>query len=523
MSLISAMYNGIAGLTVHSQAMSVVGNNLANSSTMAFKRSSTQFEDFFYQNVTTGNSFGQVGLGADIASISGDFSQGAFETTSSATDLAISGNGFFMVNNPNTDKTYYTRAGNFDFDKNGYLVDPNGYVVQGWKAYTNSTTGQVSNIGSLGDIKLASFQISPSATTKMRMVTNLNKSVTEKTTDATDPFFALFKTWAGQSEDTALSDSSYSYQSTLKVYDKAGASHDVTIYYDKVSNASGANVWEYVVACDPTEDGRTVNGVKVSSTSSAGLLMTGTITFDSSGSIKSMSAFTLSSNATGNYKDLTNWVPASFSTDGYPVFTANFTASSNASVSTASNASNIKLDLGLHSATKGGGWTGGVANASLVGTDFDSLPVMTSAKADDTTTTAYSSAFSIVDQAQDGYASGYLQSVAVDSDGIVTGTYSNNQTKSLFVVGLANFTNLQGLEREGSNLYSATTDSGDPRIGTANNAGMGSIASGKLEQSNVDTATEMVNMITYQRGFQANSKVISTVDSMLSEVIQLKR
>jgi flagellar hook protein FlgE len=128
-----------------------------------------------------------------------------------------------------------------------------------------------------------------------------------------------------------------------------------------------------------------------------------------------------------------------------------------------------------------------------------------------------------VDQSQDGYTSGYLQSIAVDSDGIVTGTYSNNQTKSLFVVGLANFTNLQGLEREGSNLYSATTDSGEPRIGTANNSGMGSIASGKLEQSNVDTATEMVNMITYQRGFQASSKVISTVDQMLSEVIQLKR
>jgi len=521
-SLMSAMYTGISGLSVHSQAMSVIGNNLANTSTMGFKRTSVQFEDFFYSNVTTGGTFGQVGMGANIASLYGDFSQGSFQDTSSSTDMAISGNGFFMVHNPNSENLYYTRAGNFTFDKNGYLVDPNGYVCQGWKAYTDSSTGKVSNIGSLGDIKLTSYQLAPSASTKLRMVTNLNDEAEEKTNDATDPFFAMFKSWAGQS-DTPLGDTSYAYQSTLKIYDQAGTSHDVTIYYDKASNSSGKDVWEYVVACDPTEDGRTIGGVKVSTTSSAGILMTGTLSFDSSGSISSMSAFTLSSNATGDMKDLSNWVPASFSSDGYPLLTANFAQASNASTTNADNAVNVKLDLGIHSTATGGGWSGGVANASLVGTDPDNLPGMKSAKADDTTTTNFSSAFSIADESQDGYASGFLQSVSVDSDGVVSGKYSNNQTKNLFVVGLADFTNLQGLRREGGNLFSKTLDSGEPRIGTANTAGMGSIASGKLEQSNVDTATEMVNMISYQRGFQANSKVISTVDSMLQELIQLKR
>ncbi len=522
MSLMSAMYNGISGLNVHSQAMSVVSNNLANTSTMGFKRTSIQFEDLMYANVTTGDSFGQVGLGAAIASISGDFSQGAFLDTSSATDMAISGNGFFIVQDQNTGGTYYTRAGNFTFDKTGYLKDPNGYVVQGWKANTDSLTGAVSNIGSLGDIKLDSFQINPAATTKLRMVTNLNASSTEKTSDATDPYFAMFKTWAGQS-DTALADTSYSYQSTIKVYDESGSAHDVTVYYDKASDASGKNVWEYVVACAPDQDGRTINGTQLSTTSSAGILMTGTLSFDSSGRLTNMSAFSLSSNATGDFKDLSNWVPAKFSSDGYPLLTANFTASSNASTATSSNASNIKLDLGIHSTQAGGGWTGGVANASLVGTDPSNLPGITSAKADSTTTTSWSSSFSINDSSQDGYASGNLESIKVTADGVVVGSYSNNQTKNLFVVGLADFTNRQGLSREGGNLYSKTLDSGEPRIGTANAAGMGSIVSGKLEQSNVDTATEMVNMISYQRGFQANSKVISTVDSMLQEVIQLKR
>ena len=521
MGLMTAMYNGISGLNVHSQAMSVVGNNLANTSTVGFKRSTMQFEDFFYSNITTGNSIGQVGLGASISSIYGDFSQGAFEDTSSATDLAISGNGFFMVRNSNSDSVYYTRAGNFTFDTNGYLVDPNGYVVQGWKANTDST-GNVSNIGSLGDIKLDSYTLAPKATSKVRLVTNLNSSTDDLTTDATDPFFALMKTWAGTS-DTPLSDTSYGYQSTIKVYDQSGTAHDLTVYYDKVSNSSGKNSWEFVVTSNPSEDGRTINGTALNSTSAAGLLMTGTITFDSAGRMSKMSAFTLSSNATGNMKSLSNWVPATFSTDGFPQLTANFTASSNASVSTASNASNMKIDLGMHSTSTNGGWTSTIATAADVGTSIDNLPFIAKSKTDSTTTTSYSTSSSILDQSQDGYTAGYLQSIKVDSDGVVTGTYSNNQTKNLFVVGLADFTSEQGLRREGSNVYSKTPESGEPRIGTANSAGMGSIASGKLEQSNVDTATEMVNMISYQRGFQANSKVISTVDTMLSEVIQLKR
>ena len=200
-----------------------------------------------------------------------------------------------------------------------------------------------------------------------------------------------------------------------------------------------------------------------------------------------------------------------------------FRSSSNASLTSASNASNIKLDLGIHSTKSGGGWSYTITSAADVGTDFANLPTLNSATTDNTTTTSYSSAFSILDESQDGYASGFLQSVSVTTDGVIVGTYSNNQTQNLFMVGLADFTNLQGLRREGSNLYSKTLDSGEPLVGTAGNAGLGTIASGKLEQSNVDTATEMVNMISYQRGFQANSKVISTVDSMLQEVIQLKR
>jgi len=521
-SLTAAMWAGVSGLSVHSRAMSVVGNNLANSSTMGYKRSTVQFEDFVYTNLTTGRSVGQVGMGASIASIYGDFSQGLTVDSKSPTDLAISGNGFFMVRNPATGSDYYTRAGNFTFTRDGYLRDPNGYVVQGWKAYTDPVSGQASNVGGLGDIRLDSLQIPPSATTSLRMVTNLNGDAADATTDAADPCFALLKTWAGKS-GTPLGDKSYAYQATIKVFDEAGAARDVTVYYDKVSNASGSKTWEFIVACKPEEDGRTLNGVKLSSTSSAGLLMAGTLSFDSAGNIVNMSAFTLGSNASGDFKNLSNWVPASFSRDGYPLLTPNFTATSNASLPGAANARPIKLDLGLRSTQAGGAWATGVTDASQVGTNLGNLPRLVKPKADPTTTTSYAKPFGIADQDQDGYTMGFLQDINVTGEGVVVGKYSNSRTKNLFVVGLANFNNLQGLRREGGNLFSKTMESGEARVGTAGTAGLGNIAAYKLEQSNVDTATEMVNMISYQRGFQANSKVISTTDTMLQEVIQLKR
>lgn len=523
MGLMSSMYSGISGLTTHSQAMSVIGNNLANSSTMGFKRSTCQFQDMFYSTITAGNNFGQIGTGVSLASIYGDFSQGPYEATNSATDLAIGGNGFFMVNSPQDGSQYYTRAGNFVFNTNGYLVDPNGYVVQGWAASTNNKTGVTSSTGALGDVKLDSFQCAPSATTSMRLVTNLNAASEDKTTDATDPFFALMKSWDGQS-DPSLADTSYSYQSTMKIYDEAGGSHNVTVYFDRASNAAGKDVWEYVVACDPTEDGRTFGGVAANTTSSAGLLMAGTLTFDSTGRLSDMSAFTLSETATGNLKDLSNWVPTEFNDDGYPVFTANFSESSNASAVTSANAINVSMDFGIRSKLSGGGgWSGGVADASLVGTNAANLPGMAQLQTDATTSTSWEKASNTSDQAQDGYSAGYLLGVSVSSDGVVTASYSNSQTKDLFVLGLADFVNLQGLTREGNNLFGKSRDSGEPRIGRAGDAGMGTLASGQLEQSNVDTATEMVDMITTQRGFQASSKVITTVDTMLSEVIQLKR
>ncbi|MEZ0576471.1 flagellar hook-basal body complex protein, partial [Halodesulfovibrio aestuarii] len=131
MSVMGSMYTGISGLTTHAERMSVLGNNLANTSTVGFKSGSVQFEDLFYSSRTLGASVGQVGHGSRVSSIYQDFSQGAYENTGSVTDLAIGGRGFFMVKDSVNGTEYVTRAGNFNFNKEGFLVNPQGLRVQG--------------------------------------------------------------------------------------------------------------------------------------------------------------------------------------------------------------------------------------------------------------------------------------------------------------------------------------------------------------------------------------------------------
>jgi flagellar hook protein FlgE len=138
-------------------------------------------------------------------------------------------------------------------------------------------------------------------------------------------------------------------------------------------------------------------------------------------------------------------------------------------------------------------------------------------------TTSYSSASTTVYQSQNGYAAGFLQSISVDRDGVLTGRYSNGQVQQLYALTLATFNNNYGLYREGGNLFTETRASGPAITGLANTGGKGSIASNALEQSNVDLATEFVKMITTEKGFQANSKTITTTENLMNTLIQLKR
>jgi flagellar hook protein FlgE len=538
------MWTGVTGLLAHGDKMGIIGNNLANVNTIGYKSARMDFQDLIYTSIGTAAGTQQQGQGVRVEAILSDFTQGGFQTSNETTDMAISGQGFFSVQDRINQSVYYTRAGNFRFDRDGYLVDPHNYAVQGWMVDTASlraqrASGEVVNQipikGSVTDIRLDTLALAAQNTNTVTLVSNLDPRTASKSTSTTAPFFSLFQNYnynPSRPSDAPLADTSFGFQNTLKVYDQRGGSHDLTVYFDKVSDVGGREYWEYMVCTTPAEDGRqfTVNGatVNMASNSKAGVLMLGTLVFNDSGGLQNLTAYTLNSNAmTTSVSNLGNWNLARISSSGYPVFTANYRSISGGSITYASNAVSMSLNLGLRNANTT--WNTTATTADQIG--FSHLSNMGRLQGfnpntyflNNLHTTNYESPSATLFVSQDGYPPGTLQGVAVSGDGVLTGRYSNGQVQELYVITLADFASPWGLKRNGGNLFSQTRESGDAVTGRANTGRLGAVASNSLETSNVDMAREMVEMIQTQRGFQANSKVITTADTMLSEVIQLKR
>lgn len=557
MGLSTSMWTGVAGLLTHGEKMNVLGNNLANVNTVGFKYQRMDFEDMFYTEIGTAGGIGQIGTGVKVGGLFSIMTQGGFEDTGEATDLAISGSGFFTVKSAQG-ANYYTRAGNFRFDKNGYLVDPNGNVVQGWQVdqahlasaeLNGENLVRVPTMGSLTDIRLDLLDVKAKATNVMTVIANLDASTAQRnqnlTVDATGNFviddgvnpavqatpeeiFTTYTAYNSQKTDDepALSENAYDYQTTMKIYDELGGAHDATVYYTKITSAEGKGYWEYIVTVPPEEDGRTLDNQTMQSTDKSGVLMVGTMTFSPGGSLENITAFVLDGTSTTTAGPpptygLDQWKQAALDDNGMPKFTANFLGVENANFVGDVNAIPVSLNLGISSGDYS--WAvGSAANAAgVTGTALASA--MSAPNIDTMTTSQLNTQAWTKFISQDGYPPGTLSTVYVDSNGVLTGRYSNGQIRELFVVALADFTNPWGLHREGSNLFSESSESGQPRIDQANSGRLGSVNSTKLETSNVDMAREMVQMILTQRGFQANSKVITTADTMLAEVIQLKR
>ena len=544
MGLSTSMWSGVTGLLANGDKMGVIGNNLANVNTIGYKSARMDFEDLLYTSIGTAAGNDQLGQGVRAEAILSDFTQGGFQTSNEATDMAISGSGFFTVRDRANLATYYTRAGNFRFDDNGFLVDPHNYAVQGWQVDTaalrsQQANGQVINQvptkGAVTDVRLDTLALAAQPTNTVTLISNLDPSSASKSTSNTNPCFSLFQNYnfnPARPTDAPLADTSFGFQNTLKVYDQRGGSHDLTVYYDKVSDVGGKEYWEYMVTCNPQEDGRqfTVNGVtqNMVSNSKSGVLMLGTMVFNDTGTLQNVTSYTLNSNAYANpVSNLSDWTLARISSSGYPVFTGNFRSVSGANTTMASNAVSMSLNFGLRSTSTV--WNTGATDASMIGLSYLSNASFMQGfnPATDVLnnlhTTNFAAASSPLFISQDGFPPGTLQGVSVSSDGVLTGRYSNGQTQELYVVSLADFASPWGLKRDGGNLFSQTRESGAAVVGRANTGRLGSIASNSLETSNVDMAREMVEMIQTQRGFQANSKVITTADSMLTEVIQLKR
>jgi flagellar hook protein FlgE len=491
MGLTSSLFSGVSGLAALGNSMTVIGDNIANVNTVGFKSSRVLFQDILSQTVATQSGSAQVGRGTSLGDVTAAFDQGSFESTESATDLAIGGEGFFIVRDPNnTENEFYTRAGSFRFDKDGNFVTSAGYLVKGWELARNDTTGDVEDIGSIEDIKLANFTSPPEATDRIKVIANLDAQGGDNSVGAA----ALSAAWDGDLAATSnIGDTAFEYQTTIKVYDSLGSTHDITVYFDRGVND---NEYEFIVTCNPAEDKRPIfPGAPAVADALAGhgLLGRGTLQFTPSGVLDS-SAMTFDQLVGGDPAVPANWVaqaaPADL-TNQHFTFEPDFLGG-------AGTAMTVELNFGT--AFNGVSW----------------IP-------DSLSTTQFSSASTTVFQTATGYGAGDLQSISVDVDGAITGQYSNGQVTPLFRVALAKFQNTQGLFKEGGNLFRATRNSGERVTGKPGANGLGSIASNSLEQSNVDISNEFVKMITAQRGFQANSKIVTTVDTMLSDVIAMKR
>jgi flagellar hook protein FlgE len=602
MSITSALFSGVSGLGALGSAMQVIGDNIANVNTIGFKGARATFQDVLSQTISTAAGTSQVGRGVTLSSVSGLFQQGSFESTNEPTDVAIGGDGFFIIRAPGTtDSDFYTRAGQFQFDKDGYFTNPGGYVVRGWALDEN---GEVT--GSVTDIQLTSFSSAPEATDKIEVMVQLDSRVSSQSTDH------LSGRWSGSSS-TPIASTAYQYQTSVKVYDSLGDSHDITVYFDPDDTAD--NKWEFIVTCDPSEDARTGTPTILT-----GLLARGSVKFNTAGAITNLDTEVYDSSTTstetnqtlctgdgsteifyfddgpivGNSETLhftsdalgsgdgttrtfsltsghingnseriyvggTLYASGSYSiddttgvltfgtayvpgnglavtanydvvTDGTYSYTINNDSGAIDFVNKPPSGTVIRADYQHHwtDATNGSSgydqfqanFTGTAQTIDLnLGTRWDGSSWANEALS----TSQYGAASTTIFQTQTGYGSGFLESISVDTDGVITGHYSNGQITELFKLALADFNNPWGLSKEGGNLYAETRNSGDPITGQPGTNGLGRIAPNSLEQSNVDLANEFVKMIINQRGFQANSKIITTVDQMLDELIRLKR
>ncbi|MFZ5569824.1 MAG: flagellar hook protein FlgE [Thermodesulfobacteriota bacterium] len=443
-------------------------NNVSNVSTQGYKKSRSTAASLPTYSVATASGTDQVGRGSTLGDISQIFQQGAFERADSPTSMAIGGDGFFIVRDPDGG-SYYTREGDFHFDQKGSLVNSSGYVVQGWKIDPATSAPQ----GAIGNISATLFTSPPRETTMVTQIVNLDAASANHSAGTN----GLSAAWNGESPDgRPIADRNYAYQATVTVYDSLGAAHDVTIYFDKGENEGS---WEYMVTVNPAEDQR-----PQAAGENKGLLARGELKFNNSGQFTDMTME--QNNGDGS------WSPADASADlvnGHFAFQADFSGGGAPPMT-------VALDFGA--AYNGNNWA------------------MT-----EPSSTQFAAPSHTVFSASDGYHAGELVSISVGADGVITGSYSNGDLVDLFQVATARFRNPNGLQQLGNNLYAETGDSGAALTGSPGSGGFGGIVPQALESSNVDLVEEFAALTLFQRHFEANLKVIEVENTLKGDVINL--
>jgi flagellar hook protein FlgE len=542
--------------------MDVEGNNIANVNTVGFKYSRANFADMLSQTSKIasapegglgGTNSVQVGLGSSVGSVSKIFSQGSLEKTDSATDLALTGDGFFTVSADGGKSYKYTRAGNFSFDANGKFVDGNGYVTQGW--VRNEDTGQIDTTSTIQDIVIDSSLTLPAESTSIvRVKANLNSG---NYNDQTSPIFAMTNTgtFATTKGDEKAEDLSSLFSETNEAFGlKAGEGFNISVNgstpvelkygtdFTTTSQLRSILANRTGLAVSITADGKFevknsgTNAVSIDITSGTqnNELFTNMLTplntkalqggssaytqtvsaasygtsIDVLDSLGSKHTVTMSFRKSENDKwDMTVSVPEPASIEGTPnanvILGGAITFNDDGSLASV-NPSTLKFS-GNNGSTPGQIIT---LNMGEIG-GFGGI-------------TSYDAETQTSGISQNGSGAGDLINVLVDQSGTVTGTFSNGKSVGLAKLAVTRFTNNGGLMSEGGNLYIQSANSGSAMIGEAGAGGRGDVQSSYLEMSNVDLSRSLTKLIVIQRGFQSNSKTITTSDQMLNTLLQLK-
>jgi len=414
--MFTSLSTALSALSATSTAIDVVGNNLANLDTLGFKSSEVSFQDLLSQSISSGAGQTQIGFGVGTPTTQFNFSQGALKTTSGPLDVAIQGDGFFLVRTP-TGATEYTRAGNFQLDSQGNLTSATGENVQGWTVNSGvlNTNAPVSNI-----ILPATSLAAPVPTTSFSFAMNLNAAAVVGSTNAT-------------------------FSTSIQVYDSLGNDHAVTATFTKDPAVDGQ--WDYSVS---VPDADVANPPATP--------LTGSVTFDSNGNLLT---------------------PAP--TDPPPQLQVQ---------GLADGASDLSLSWGLYNGT---------------------TPQITQ----------YATASAVSAVNQNGSAAAQLSQVALAANGAIVAQYSNGLQIVIGQLAMATIQNPQSLLAVGNNNYGVSALTALPAVGIPSTGGRGSITAGAVESSNVDIAQEFTNLIVFQRAYQANAKVVTTVDTLTQATINL--
>lgn len=504
--MMRAFYQGITGMKSMADGLSTTGNNIANSRTSGYKARQAMFEDLYYQSYKAATSPNEnyagmnpieLGNGVKMKGISVDQSQGSLTSTGKTTDLAISGNGFFIVGDNASQNRMYTRDGSFDLSSDNRLVTSGGQYVMGWNV--DPFTGKINTGAGVSPIEINLNQISNPVESKSAKVGgNLN----------------------------ATSEVGNVVGMQVPTYDSLGGRHDIDFNFIKTGNAPSKYTYVATPADDFVPSASIERAVLQPSGAIASLMQKGNYSISTAASATPGSvditvtdpsgATVLTKTVTDNDQtvsldDGTNqWFTVEYKKGGAPS-TANFQV---AEVGTVDFNAQGQLS----------GMTGAGLNGSA---QVNFVPQTTgqamSVNVDLSALTGVASDDSLGVESSDGFPAAVLKGYNVGDRGIITGYFSDGSIKEIGQVAVATFSNAAGLQAAGENLWTVSANSGDPEIGASGAGDKGTIKAGSLESSNVDTSKELTELMFYQKAYTANSKTITISSQILDVAINLVR